>query len=788
MNSISRFFKHGVKSLKRERFFALVNVLGLSLGMFCFVITSLYVRDEITTDRWHAKGDRVWSPVSHMEFEGMGELTLLPSYDFAQKIKEGVAGIENSVSITSPNLHAYYFDNQRFKVENLYYAEQSLFDVFDFDLKYGNEAIALTGLKKLLISEELALKHFGEGVNPVGETLELEEKGEFVISGVMKKTVKGSQFSFDMIAPLDAINPNNNDGSDKDYWFRGLHFMLIKEGYTPEQLQADTESITADDEKFKDRRFEYTKFTDMYLNGTTTVRQQNAFGGDMKYIYIFSLVGTLMLVVACFNYINLTTARSIARSKDMVIRKIVGASRLRIIWMQVGETAFLSLLAITIASIAMEMTLPKINMILEKELTLNFIEDPGLMLIPAGLVLLVIVISGIYPALVSSSFQLSALLKNATPRSSGVLFRKVLVVLQFLICAGLLSSALIIRGQASFLINMDTGYNRTNVINIGLDETGMTDKYKELRAELSRIPQIEMMSGSALPLVNSLMVFPVESEGETKQEMISFSRADKEILEFFEIELLQGKSFDELTEGELSKAILINETAVKKLGYEDPIGKEPLGEGSYKVVGVIKDFQFNSAKTKISPLMLDYSPDDIQNLHVRFREGDREVVMAQMQQVWEQFNPMYPLEVTDVETYFERDYKSESRLVQIFDMLTAMLATIALLGLFALSTFENKLREKEMSIRKVLGAGYFSLITVMNRRFVFLILLALAVSVPVTWYLVDGWLSDFPYRITSTTQQFLLSSLGVLLLTIAVLSAHGYRNARRNPAEILRNE
>ncbi|GAB5524807.1 MAG: ABC transporter permease [Roseivirga sp.] len=781
-----RFIKLGFRSLKRERFFASVNLAGLALGMFCFLITALYVRDELLHDKWHANGDNIYR--SRIEFKrGNGAVfNLFPSINVIDGLKEESPGVIDAVNISIAYTEHYLIGRDRFETKKLFYSQPALFHMFDFRLTLGDEETALSPGKNVVISDKLARKHFGRE-NPVGEFITIEEKGEYKVTGVLAAIPSQSHLRFDMILPIDFTTEPYLGSQDNWVTGRGLNYFLLRDDYSPEKLKEDVVRLLEKHEaKEYGEMYEFARFSELYMNADLMRNaRSNMFGGQMKYIYIFSVIGVLILVVACFNYINLTTARSFARAKEIGVRKIIGASRARLVLNQMGETFFLSVIALVFALISLELSLDKINGIIGKELEINILNEPQVVFLPLALLLIVVLISGIYPAMTASTFNLSTVLKGNTPKSGVSFMRKTLVVLQFLICAGLLSGALVIRGQAKHMVNMDMGYNTQNIISLDLNNNGLYEKYKELRAELEKIPQISKVSGSPMPDINSVMFLEKDGEGNEINLSPFYGAADKDFNEIFELEMVAGTDFSGVPASELKRATLINETAVKLLGWDDPIGKKL---ESMVVVGVMKDFRFRSAKNKIDPAMIVYHGSELRNLQFRFREGDREAVLAQVEEVWNDFTSDAPFDYDEISSFFAGSYEREENLVRIFDVLTFFLVTVAFLGLFALSTFESQLREKEIGIRKVLGASYLNLITTLNRRFMALILIAIAASIPLSYAFISKWLEDFPYRIDSVIPYFGFALVSILLLATLLLSTHGFLNSRKNPASVLRNQ
>ncbi len=788
MNSVLRFLKSGMKSLKRERFFAGINILGLALGMFCFIITSLYVKDELTYDKWHSNVERIYMPNIQFEVGGAGSVSMLPPFAAMDAFVDEIPGVENGVKIGMATAQKYKVEGEWFETKGLYHTQPSIFKIFDFKLELGYEKTALNEPRSVIISHELAQKHF-KNKNPVGQNLEFKDSGTFKITGVLSPIPGNSHLQFDMLTPIDYDMTPYIGMKDNWKFGMGLDYLLLSPGYSIESLKADAKSVVLKHSENEERAEQYVfkSFGDLYMQDATFRGDPNStFGGNKQYLYIFSLVGIMLLLVACFNYINLTTARSFSKARDMAVMKVIGASRSRLILMKIGETLFLAIIALIISLIAVEICLPKISGILGKRLALDFFGTPDLAFILLGLLFLVVVVSGVYPAMVASTFDLSSLLKGRTAKSKSNFFRKALVVFQFLICAGFLASALIIRGQANHLINIDIGYNAKNVLSFDVFEGGFGGKYDELRTELERIPQIEMVSGSPLPEIGSIMMIPIDENGQKTQEMLWMGSADNDFIELFDLDMVQGTSFKDIEDSERATAVIVNEMAVKQLKIESPIGHKLAG--GMVIKGVVKDFHFQSGKSEIRPLLITNVKSEIRNMQFKFREGDRASVVAQVNEVFENFNTGKSVDLKDVDGVFLESYRKEESLVNIFNILTGMLVLVAFLGLFALTAFENQLREKEYSIRKVLGAGRVSLMRIMNQRFILLILFSLISSVPVTYLLIKGWLDEFPYRIGSTVPYFFASVIIIVSITVLVLGIHGYNTSKKNPVDILRNE
>ena len=788
MNRAFRFIKQGFRNLKKERFFTVVNVLGLSLGMFCFIITSIYVTDELSHDKWHANADNVYLP-SIVFNTDRGSMQLSTPHAILDSWINESPGVIDGVNISERQGATYEVMGQEFKTELRFQTSSSLFTVFDFGLRLGNEATALEDMGNAVISSELADKHFN-GMNPLGQTIKMDGS-DFYVSGVLNPIPNNSHLKFEILIPID-YTKGRYEGLENNWNFgAGKHYILVQEDYDLEKLSAETKELVAKNSSNEGTRdnYQFERFSELYLYGFTGRDGAGNFGGQMKYIYIFSVIGVLMLVVASFNYVNLTTSRSFAKARNLAVRKIIGASRQRLVFHQMGETLIISLLSLIIALIAVEVAMPGVEALIGKSLSFNLMASPKFLLIAAAILVAVITISGFYPAFVGSKFNMVSLLKGQTPKSSGALIRKSLIVFQFVICTGLLASALIIRFQANYMINKDMGYNAERIMNVELTRGGMFEKYEAFKTELKRSSLIEYATGAPLPNAMGAMIFDVGEEGDKSQQFVSYGAGDADFIDLFQIGMISGKKFSDLQDSEKEYAVMLNESALALWNYtpESAIGAVIPGS-SFKVIGVMKDFHYRSTKSAIAPLMVSYEPDQIRKLAFKFKEGNREEVLAYAEEVWTELGATAPFEYTEIEGYFKEAFKREESLIKIFDMLTVMLVAVALLGLFALATFESQLKQKEMSIRKVLGANNMILIKSMNSKFALLILVALLISIPVTQYLISTWLDSFPYRIDSTIPSYAVSGALILVSAIGLLSFQGIKSARKNPAEILRNE
>lgn len=787
MNKLTQFLKSGFKLLKRERYYAFLNILGLGLGIFCFLLTSLYVKDELTHDKWHKNAENIYMPQQVLETE-RGSMMLRPPYAIGQAWVDENPGVKDFVNISGNYRKDYSINDEEFKTEQFVFTTSALFRIFDFRLSIGDPSKALEQPNGIVISYEIASKHF-KGENPLGSHIEVEGLGVYKVTGVLEPIPSNSHLQFDFLAPID-FSKSPYEGVENNWQFgSGYHYLLLEEHYDLDQLSAETAEMYKEHTgKEVSMPYQFNRFSELYMSGKAMRTGNSMFGGQQKYVVIFSIIGVLMLLVASFNYINLTTSRSFARAKDFAIRKVVGASKLRLILIQLGETFFIALLGLILAIIALELTLPSINELLGKNLNLEVGRDPSVLMLPIAVLFLIMILSGIYPALIGSRFNLSATLKGKTPNASGALIRKSLIVLQFTICTGVLASAIIIRSQSNHMINLDLGYNSENIISIDIRKNGIYDKNEALRNELERSTLIQGVASGPIPRTGGAMMINV-GEGEKKHQFFDYSSADKAFVRVAGLEVIAGSSFEQVEESKLENGVIINEEALKLLDLtaEEAINTK-IPDSQMRIVGVIKDYHTSSAKSKIGPQIIAYNMEELSNVLLRYKAGDEQKVVAYAQSVWEELGGEAPFDYVVIEHYFDNAFKREEALSFIFNVLTLMLVVVAGLGLFALTVFESQLREKELCIRKVLGANYLALLKRLNTGFLALIGLSILISVPITQYLIGSWLESFPYRIASTTTVYIITGGFILLLAVVMLTTQGMRAVRKNPVDILRNE
>ncbi|KYG73567.1 MULTISPECIES: ABC transporter permease [Roseivirga] len=787
MNKLAQFLKSGFKSLKRERYYALLNILGLGLGIFCFLLTSLYVKDELTHDKWHKNAENIYMPQQIFESE-QGSMMLMPSFAIGQGWVDEIPAVRDYVNISSEKHRDYIINESEFKTKQLVFTTGALFRIFDFSLALGNPEKALSEPDAMVISHEIARKHF-KGENPLGEYIEVKGIGTYKVTGVLNPIPSNSHLQFEFLVPID-FTKDPYTGLENNWQFgSGYHYLLIDEGSDMEKLSDETLAMLEKHTGNKQAMpFRFNKFSELYMSGSAMRTGDSMFGGRKKYVVIFSIIGALMLLVASFNYINLTTSRSFARAKDFAIRKVIGASKARLIAIQLGETFFIALLGLVIALIALELTLPSINELIGKNLSLQIQRDPSVLFLPASVLVLVMLLSGLYPALIGSRFNLSASLKGKSPNSRGTVIRKALIVIQFTICTGVLASALIIRFQANHMINMDLGYNTKNIISIEMRRSGLYDKMQTFKNEVQRSAIVEGIASGPIPTSGGAMIINIGEEDKV-QQFFGYSAADKNFINIADLQIVAGNSFANVDESALANGVIINEAACELLDLspEEAISTK-IPDSEMEIVGVIKNYHTSSTKSKIGPQIISYDEDQLSNVLIRYKAGDQDKVVAHAEAVLAELGYTEQLKYNVIENHFENAFKREEALISIFDGLTIMLISVAGLGLFALAVFESQIREKELCIRKVLGANSLTLLRNLNMRFVLLIGLALIISIPITQYLIGSWLDAFPYRIDSTANYFILAGGVVMVLAIVMLSIQGVNSVRKNPAEVLRSE
>jgi putative ABC transport system permease protein len=793
------------RNLKRNKAYSALNVLGLAAGLAVFILIMLFVRTELGYDRYHANGRNIYRIVqeqpgnvylgSNVFAVTSGPLAAAMVQDFPEVL--ATTRIDNWGNVL------VRVGEKSFLESEIHWADPQTFEIFSFPIVRGEGGPALKNPFSVLLSESAAARFFG-GDDPVGRTLVLqayEMNAEFQVAGVFRDIPANSHFTLNVVAPFETMGRIQQ--TDLTRWGNNSYYtyILLRDGADPKALEAKLVPFIAKHEAEQGWKHngEHSRY---FLQSLTSIhlhsRANFDFGliGDGRFVFLFASIAVLVLAIACVNYMNLATARSLKRAKEVGLRKVVGAGKGQLVRQFLGDAMVLSFLALVLAVGFVLAALPAFRRFVERDIVFDPFRDAALM--PALVLLAAVVgaVAGSYPALFVSGFRpVSSLKGTGAARAKGRGLRNALIVFQFSASIALIICTVVVGGQLAFIRNTDMGYDRDQIVVLtprGGVQTGLEAFKNELR---SNPAVVRVASSSCLPNnVTSSTHAQWPGRPEDLEIPIYVVDADYDFPELFGLELVRGRSFSRDFPSDAGGAFLINEAAQRALGWDDPIGREfgRKGRGSAeakgRIVGVLKDFHMHSLHLSIMPLYISLDPARANRISIKLRGGDIPAAMASIRRTWEKFAPEYPFDFSFFDQIFDRAYRTERRLGTMFGAFAGLAVLIACLGLLGLAAFAAEQKTKEIGIRKVLGASTSAVIALLSRDFMKWVAVANVVAWPIGYFAMRSWLSHFAYRIDLTVPMFLGAALTAFLIAGAVIGLQTYRAAAANPADSMRYE
>lgn len=794
--------KVAYRNFIRQRAYSTINLAGLAIGLACFILISLYIFDELTYDRFHAKSHRIYRLVEHFESEGIGEHSASQPFPVAEAIVNDFPGqVEAAVRLfnfQSPSLSVASPESKReFNEKRVFFADVDFFKVFDFELLQGDEKTALLEPNGILLTESMSKKYFGD-LDPMGKTLQFQGTENYIIRGILADTPLNSHFQFDFLISFSSVDKFFNGRQQKGwYWNPCWTYVLLNENN-------DTEALSAQFPDFVSKYFppvvvddvslELQALEDIHLKSKLDYEIQP--NGDENNIYIFSAVPIFVLLIAGINFVNLSTARSTKRAKEVGVRKALGSKRIELINQFMVESLLLTFVAIIISIVLVAVVLPYFNVLTGKHILLAHLMTPfyGIGLFVLGLV--VGGLSGVYPAFVLSSFRASKVLKSTQATSKGLGFRQILVVAQFSISMILIIGTGIALDQLNLLQNDEVGFEKEQVLMVPVIRTPMATHFATYKEKVLQNTRIQSVTCVEEIIGAKHQVGNYQFQG--MERSLPFPRlfVRHDFVHTMGIELAAGRSYGENFQTDDSLALLVNETLVRQMGWgsnEEALGKS-FGAGNRKIVGVVKDFNFLSKHHTIKPIVLDLNTNPrafnlfIKYMAVRVDQKDLPESIATLRSTWKEMMPDRPFDYFFLDDKLNDSYAAETKLSGVTKVFSFLAILVACLGLFGLATFATEQRTKEIGIRKVLGIKSGQLILLLSRQFMLLILIAFTIAIPLGYALVAYWLDSFAYRVTIGWEPFVLSGVVTFLIAMITVGYHSLRASNANPVEALKYE
>lgn len=791
------------RHIKRQKIYSIINIAGLALGITFFILIMLYIQFELSFDRHNPNAQLIYRvakelPPGHTHGGKTEMVNTTPS--LAPALMAEYPEVKSAARLCRRRNVLITFDRNHYLEEEIFFADPQVFDIFSISLVAGNPRTALTGPFSILLSQKMAAKYFGSE-NPLGKILRYGDSLELRVTGILKNMPQNSHFIMDIIVPFETFGTITN--LDLNSWQNNFcaTYILMAEGSQPDVLEQKIPELYrkhAKQENWPGGR----RYARPFLQSLTSIHLHSDLDGelgannDIKNIYLFATIALLILTIACINYMNLTTARSIQRGKEAAIRKIIGAQRHHLIKQFFGESLIFTLVALVISLVLVHLSLPAFNAFVERELSLSLLINPVLI---GGIILVVgfvSLLSGSYPALLISSFlPVFGLKRQGLRGQKGRLLRNTLVVFQFAVSIGLIIATLVVHRQLDFIKKQDVGYDKDQIVVIRLHDQNVKKSLDALKSELRAHPDVLAVTATdTLPNNIQSEIGPkwpgIPEDYEFFDIYISY--VDEGYLDVYGMELVEGRNFSEEFPSDAQSAFIFNEKLVKALEWEQPLGREfEHWDGKIgRIVGVIKDFNFHSLHRHIDPMCLYYHKDQrwIYYLSAKIRGGRIPETVGFMEKTWKKFSPEYPFDYNFFDDLFDRAYRLEHRLGAMFRVFSTLAVFIACLGLFGLAAFTAEQRTKEIGVRKVLGASQKSIFMLLSKEFTKWVLIANFLAWPVAYLIMDRWLQSFAYRAPLALWIFALATALATAVALGTVTTQTLKAASANPADVLRYE
>jgi putative ABC transport system permease protein len=802
------FLKISFRNLAKHKGFALINISGLTLGLASCLLIGLFVWDEKQYDKDIPDADEIYRVyIKTDRTEGISN-SAGTSPMFAPTLKQEFPEVKESARIMQIQSKSLFEQgNKKLYQEGGIYTEPGFLKIFPLSSSYGPVTHALDNPSSVIISSVLANQCFGN-VNPIGKQLMID-KLPYQVKAVFVQDPK-FHLALNYILPLESagLPPER------------LQRWGWQQFYTYIKVQKDIDALNLQ-KKFQDivkaRAYPVLKpmgFT--YLPYLQQLKKVHLYSSDFKfdmavrgnivYVNALSIITFFILLIACFNFINLTTAKSIQRAKEVGVKKAIGASRWQLILQFTGETILFALMSVIVAVVVTLLLLPALNQFTGKNISLNLLSFPVISLIVIGLILVVGVSAGFYPAIVLSRFKAIKVLKGATGDENsfkGQLFRKALVVTQFSLSSLLIISAIIVYQQVNYLHNKDLGFNKEQIMFFPMQGDDMTRNYSSFKNDLLQSSGVASVSiGYGFPgdlTAGDEIIVP--RNGESKNYPVTQLLVDHDYLKTLNLQLIAGRDFSKDIKTDAPEGFIINETAVRELGFGTPqkalgqklewkvwVSKTPDSLKKGRIIGVVKDFNYKKLYEKVSSAVIQIYPEAYWKVAVKLKTADAAKTINYITKIWKKHSPGYPIDYTFMDENFKRMYQSEDKFRALLIIFTGLAIFIGCLGLFGLAAYTAERRTKEIGIRKILGADVNSIVMLLSGEFLQLILIALVIATPLAWYFMNGWLKDFAYRIEIGWPVFVLAGVIAIVIAMLTVSYQGIKAALVNPVKHLRVE
>ena len=787
---VKNLFKTAIRHLSKHPGYSLLNILGLTLGITSALFLIIYVTDEISYDNYHKNADRIYR-VSSTLTETDDQFTwIVAQIQFGPQVAQEYPEMESYVRFFNMPQGAYKFEDKEYTEEDFYYADSTVFDVFTYKVIKGDAKAAVTQPGKIVLTESAAAKYFGDA-DPLGKFIR-EGENSYEVTGIIEDVPANSHFRF------DALAARNNLPKQMGSWgnFGVFTYLLLPENIDYKEFEKKLQAISETHVKPVLGRFnvkvDYLLEPIKRIHLHSTNAQEPEPTGSIAYVYVFAAVALFLVLIAAMNYMNLATARSSGRAREVGLRKVVGSTRTALIMQFISESLVFTLVSLVLSLAILFIALPKLNLLAGKSFDFSIITSPAVLLAFAGIVIFVGILGGSYPAFFLSRFSPVTVLKGEiTHGSAGSMFRKVLVIIQFMVSVVMIMCTLVVFKQLNYMKTMDQGFDQQNVVLLQLN--GQTaSKYNVFKQALLSNPEIKNVSGTNTPVGegSGKVLFSVETDQGMTQRGINFAIVDHDFIETMGIKMKEGRDFQQDMPSDTSLGVVVNETFVNRMGWQQAIGKKvEVTNGNFltaRVIGVMKDYHQTGMYNEVETFMLVYRGNQTPFVYMKLSGNNNQQTISYIESKWKEYFPDQPFSYTYLNERFNNQFEADEKRGTIFTLFTILTILIACLGLFGLSSYTVEKRTKEIGIRKVFGANEATVIGLISKDFVILVSIGIIIAIPLAYWFMSDWLENYVYRTEIEIVLILLSAIITLVITFLTISFKAYQASVTNPAQSVR--
>lgn len=781
-----------IRHILKHKGYSALNILGLTLGIASALFLIIYVFDEVSYDRYNDKADRIYR-VSSKITETDDQFTwIVAQIPFGPQVVQDYPEVQSFVRFINMPRALFKYEDKEYNEENFFFVDSTLFDIFTYKILKGDASTALIEPNQIILSKTAAARYFGD-TDPIGKTLTTANR-TFEVKAVMEDVPSNSHFRF------DAVASRNNLPKQLGSWgnFGVFTYLLFPENFDVKafetKMQAMYHSYMEPIFGPLNIKIEYIlePITRIHLYSTNAGEPVPT--GSITYVYIFAIVALFLVLIAAMNYMNLATARSAGRAREVGLRKVVGSRRTTLIMQFLSESMIFTLVSVVLSIILVSALMPKLNLLAGKSFDLHVLYSKEILLSLLGIIVIAGIVGGSYPAFFLSRFTPVTVLKGeVTQGSAGSLFRKILVVLQFVVSVGMIFCTMVVFRQINYMKNKDQGFDQKNVISLQLNGT-MLFKYPTLKQALLENPNIQYVGGTntAIGQGSGKVLFNVEMEDAGMAPRgINFAVVDEDFVEALGIKMKEGRDFQRDMPSDSITGVIVNETFAKRMGWKQAIGKRvELGDGSQiraRVIGVMYDYHQTGMYNEIETFMLIYRPRN-PIAYIKLNDKDRQSTISFIETKWKEIFPDQPFVYAFLTDTFDNQFEADEKRGLVFSLFTILAIIIACLGLFGLASYTVERRTKEIGIRKVFGAGEGVILRLVCREFLILSGIAIVIAFPLGFYIMSNWLEKYVYRTNIGIALFLIVGILTLLITFLTVIYKAYQAAILNPSESIKTE